>query len=130
MLDKRLNEINNLINNIQDKNKEDLDNIYTSILKKYNKLLNGYIKVSGQDIDQGEVIRYVHKNGSKLSIAGIVVGIERNCNDYIKSLKLWSEIKNIYWIIKPEKYYIFKLVTAVRGNLRIDNNYIKKITNQ
>ena len=142
-MDKRLSEINNLINNVKNvRTKQDVipEDIKKKTIQKY-PYLKSYKTITADKIKMGDVIRYLNLNLEKISIACIVVdityvsSIDPQINNKKISKILLTNIDSkhkIFWSINPAKYYIFKNSRYKRSDkydlfieniLNLGNNY-------
>lgn len=91
------------------------------IYNKFPKLKYKFEYVKPEHVQKGDIIRYVDLNYNKLSMSGVVVKITYK-NTYFKEFKsflLFNRIKNVFWKIKPKKYYLF--VSLNNGNVEMRN---------
>ena len=123
----RLNDINFFLNKI---NEIDIDDdIIDNIHKKYPKT-KYYTFHRPEELYEGMLIRTVELNLSKMSITGKIVQIEKH-DGAITSIVLTNSIKNIRWHIKPQKYYIFEVISDDDIYLRqLKDDLIKILTNK
>jgi len=82
--------------------------IIKEIKAKYKNLKDYTYKMDSK-IRMGDVVRYVHLDMKKLSIFGIVVGIEteNTYNKNVKTILLLNTVKHIVWRIATKKVYLF-----------------------
>lgn len=128
----------NVINKESEKIKDELiEEVYEDNIKERKKILKDiydrfpelrkykYI-IDMNQLEKGDIIKYVHENIEDISDASIISKIIKSKIDdkVVKYITLYnnSEIKK--WKIVPQKYYIFKIRSS---NKSIDDEYIRRI---
>lgn len=131
----RLNDINNLVNNVKISDNKDAQ-IIKEIKQKFPTDFEEYsYVVTGTKINRGDIIKYVSLDLKKVSIAGIV--IQLNYEDHmlsssLKNILLLNKNKRIFWQINPKKVYIFrsyKLGKISKKNSEINNDFWRQQIN-
>ena len=82
------------------------------IIKKINKLYpqtKKYNFVRNEQIEENDVLYFVNLDLSHLSIGGKCVRIYKYDNGAVHMLLLYNYHLDIYWKVKPTKYYIFRM---------------------
>ena len=122
-------------------NKDKRKNDVSAILKLYkepdvpDKLINKirelyptikyYDYIHTEEIIEGDVIQTVSIDLNKLSIPAKCINIEYSKNKTIKNILLVNNKADVFWRIKPTKYYIFRLVSDKNALFR---EYMEKIS--
>jgi predicted DNA-binding helix-hairpin-helix protein len=122
-------------------NKDKRKNDVSAILKLYkepdvpDKLINKirelyptikyYDYIHTEEIIEGDVIQTVSIDLKKLSIPAKCINIEYSKNKTIKNILLVNNKADVFWRIKPTKYYIFRLVSDKNALFR---EYMEKIS--
>jgi hypothetical protein len=104
---KRLNDINFFLN------KMDEPDISDSIIKQINKKFpktKYYTFIRPEELDEGMIVKTVSLDLNKINIAGKILKINKE-NKSIDSIVLYNPYKKIKWTIKPQKCYVFKIVS-------------------
>lgn len=94
-----------------------------AIIKKKFSVLSDYDYIIPEDVTEGYIIRTVDLEAGHLSIPGIVVRIAKHSTiqniNTVKYFVLKNNYKNIYWKIRPQKYYLFKIEKGAKSDLRL-----------
>ena len=104
---KRLNDINFFLNKMDEPDIS--DNIVKQINKKFPKT-KYYTFIRPEELDEGMIVKTVSLDLNKINIAGKILQINKE-NKSIDSIVLYNPYKKIKWIIKPQKCYVFKIVS-------------------
>jgi len=105
---KRLNDINNILKNYSE------PDIPTIIVKKIQKKfpeVKYYSLITAEQLYIGENLSLVTLDMSKLLVPGKCVKIFYRKNNSINRIMLYNSYLDIYWKVKPKKYYIFKIIS-------------------
>ena len=84
------------------------DDIINKMKKKF-KLGKYHHFIKTEQLEIGMIIRTISLELNKINIPGIIVNIKPSSSKNIGIITLYNEIKNIYWKINPDKYYIFNV---------------------
>ena len=104
------------------------------IINKINRLhpkTRYYKLITVKDIHENMLLCTVTLDLKQQHIVGICLKIFNDYNNDIEKVLLFNPYKNLYWYIKPTKYYLFKAYK----NKEIDKNnmyrsYIEAILNK
>jgi hypothetical protein len=112
-MENRLNKINKMISLLKtDENEINKNkNIIIDKLKKKYKILKYYDYIETQNVKLGDILKYNDLELNKLSICGLVVHIyyiDEYNKKQISRFLLFNIYKNIFWVISPKKYYLFR----------------------
>lgn len=109
--------LSQLLDAVEESNDYQTKYVLEDIHKKF-KSTERYEHVYPEELNPGDIIRYVDANLTKLSTPGIVTKISRNfLTDHIRSITLCYRSKRrqtkYFWNINPMNKYLFKIE---RGN--------------
>ena len=103
---KRINDIDNILKYYNEKDIPD------SIIHKINKLYPITKKckfIRTEELEVGILIITISLDLKKISGICVIAKIDENSSQKYGSLLLVNSLKDIYWRIKPDNYYIFKI---------------------
>lgn len=102
----RLKNIDNILRKFEE---QDIpDEIIHKINRKF-KTTKEYNFIRTEEIEVGMIIRTVDLNIKKISTTGIVVKIIQTSSKSYGNIRLYNPSNDIYWVINPDKYYIFQI---------------------
>lgn len=103
---KRINDVDNIL-----KYFNELD-IPDSIIHEINKLYPITKKckfIRTEELEVGILIITISLDLKKISGISVIASIDTNSSQKYGSILLVNSLKDIYWRIKPDNYYIFKI---------------------
>jgi hypothetical protein len=112
---KRINDIDNILKYFNEKDIPD------SIIHKINNLYPITKKckfIRTEELEVGILIVTISLDLKKISGISVIAKIDMNSSQKYGSLLLVNSLKDIYWRIKPDNYYIFKIDRSILKTMK------------
>ena len=112
----RIKDVDNILKYFNEKDIPD------SIIHKINKLYpitKEFEFIRTEELEVGILVILVSLDLKKISGIGVVSKIDENSSQKYGSLLLINSVKEIYWRIKPDNYYIFRIDRSILKTLKL-----------
>ena len=122
--DKRKRDINDILKMYKE---PDVPDKVINKIKTLHPTVKYYDYIHTEEIMEGDVIQTVSLDLKKLSIPGKCIKIKYSKNKTIENILLVNNNADIFWRLKPTKYYIFRIVSDNNALIReFINDYHSK----
>jgi len=114
-----LNRIKDVDNILKYFNEKDISD---SIIHKINKLYpatRDFVLIRTEELEVGILVVTVSLDLKKISGISVIAKIDENSSQKYGSLLLVNSLKDIYWRIKPDNYYIFRIDRGLLKTLKL-----------